>query len=93
MPSGLIIRLFGMPCAFYCLKIIARSRSSIKGLAGHGFGVDAFSSAGDGLDAFRSVSYDAIILDLGLPDRNGLDVLRESRGRGSVRSVNCYHRA
>ena len=50
----------------------ALANSIIKGLAGHGFGVDAFSSAGDGLDAFKSVTYDAIILDLGLPDRDGL---------------------
>ena len=61
----------------------ALANSIIKGLAGHGFGVDAFSSAGDGLDAFKSVTYDAIILDLGLPDRDGLDVLRELRGRSS----------
>ena len=50
-----------------------------KGLAGLGFGVDAFQTAGDGLNAFKSITYDAIILDLGLPDRDGLDVLNELR--------------
>lgn len=50
-----------------------------KGLAGLGFGVDAFETAGDGLNAFKSIAYDAIILDLGLPDRDGLDVLSELR--------------
>jgi DNA-binding response OmpR family regulator len=57
--------------------------SITKGLAGLGFGVDAFQTAGDGLNAFNSVAYDAIILDLGLPDRDGLDVLSELRQRNS----------
>ena len=57
--------------------------SIIKGLATLGFGVDAFSTAGDGLNAFKSIVYDAIILDLGLPDRDGLDLLRELRERKS----------
>ena len=53
------------------------ANSITKGLAGLGFGVDAFQTAGDGLHAFKSIVYDAIILDLGLPDRDGLDVLSE----------------
>ena len=57
--------------------------SIIKGLAGHGFGVDAFPTADDGLNASKSITYDAIILDLGLPDRDGLDVLRELRESNS----------
>lgn len=59
------------------------ANSIIKGLAGLGFGVDAFSTAGDGLNAFRSIAYDAIVLDLGLPDRDGLDVVRELREKSS----------
>lgn len=59
------------------------AKSIVNGLAPHGFGVDAFATAKDGLDASKSVTYDAIILDLGLPDREGLDVLRELRGGGS----------
>lgn len=51
--------------------------SIAEGLAALGFGVDAFQTAGDGLHAFKSIVYDAIILDLGLPDREGLSVLRE----------------
>jgi DNA-binding response OmpR family regulator len=57
-----------------------RLASSItKGLAGFGFGVDAFQTAEDGLNAFKSTAYDAVILDLGLPDRDGIDVLSEMR--------------
>ena len=57
--------------------------SITKGLAGLGFGVDAFQTAGDGLSAFNSIAYDAVILDLGLPDRDGLDVLGEMRHSNS----------
>ena len=59
------------------------ANSITKGLAGLGFGIDAFSTAGAGLNAFKSIAYDAIILDLGLPDRDGLDVLSELRQRNS----------
>jgi DNA-binding response OmpR family regulator len=59
------------------------ANSIVKGLAGRGFGVDAFSTAHDGLNAFKSIAYDAIILDLGLPDRDGLDVVHELRDNNS----------
>jgi DNA-binding response OmpR family regulator len=55
--------------------------SIVKGLAGFGFGVDTFASAADGLIAMKAIAYDGIILDLGLPDRDGIDVLRELRER------------
>jgi len=44
-----------------------------------GFGVDAFATAEDGIGATKSLDYDAIILDLGLPDRDGLDVIGDLR--------------
>jgi DNA-binding response OmpR family regulator len=59
----------------------------VDGLAGFGFGVDAFVAAEDGLAAKRSVDYDAIVLDLGLPDRDGMDVLSELRRTDSVTPV------
>jgi DNA-binding response OmpR family regulator len=55
--------------------------SIVKGLADFGFGVDTFASAADGLSAMKAVAYDGVILDLGLPDRDGIDVLRELRER------------
>ncbi len=61
--------------------------SITKGLAGLGFGVDPFLTAGDGLNAFKSVAYDAIILDLGLPDRDGIDVLCELRQLSSAAPI------
>ena len=53
------------------------AESIIRGLAQFGFGVDAFGTAIDALNAVKSITYDAVVLDLGLPDRDGLDVLRE----------------
>jgi DNA-binding response OmpR family regulator len=55
------------------------AQSILEGLAGFGFGVDLFTTGGDGLAATKSMSYDAIILDLGLPDLDGLDLIRELR--------------
>jgi DNA-binding response OmpR family regulator len=54
------------------------------GLAEFGFGVDAFETGAEGVAAARRVSYDAVILDLGLPDGDGLDLinaLREATNR------------
>jgi DNA-binding response OmpR family regulator len=55
------------------------AQSIAEGLAGFGLHVDLFATADDGLAAAKSISYDAIILDLGLPDRDGLEVIYELR--------------
>jgi two-component system response regulator QseB/two-component system response regulator TctD len=44
-----------------------------------GWLVDAFELGEDGYEALRQVPYDIVILDLGLPDIDGLDVLRRIR--------------
>jgi DNA-binding response OmpR family regulator len=59
----------------------------VEGLGGFGLGVDAFNLAEDALTAKKYVAYDAIILDLGLPDRDGLDVLSELRRADSTTPV------
>ena len=51
------------------------------GLAAAGYETDIVSSADEARDAVRSVSYVAMILDLGLPDGDGLSVLLELRRR------------
>jgi DNA-binding response OmpR family regulator len=53
----------------------------VKGLDEFGFRVDSFATAEDGISATRSTEYDALILDLGLPDRDGLEVIGELRHR------------
>lgn len=48
-----------------------------------GFTVDAVGTAADARAALSLVAYDAAILDLGLPDGDGLDLLAEQRRGGS----------
>src|ERR1700680_5249394 len=57
------------------------ARLIVEGLASFGIGADTFPNAEDGLAATKSISYDALVLDLGLPDRDGLDVIHELRSK------------
>ncbi len=52
------------------------------GLEKKGFTVDWFDTGAAGEAAMATVQYDAIILDLGLPDLDGLDLLRSWREEG-----------
>jgi DNA-binding response OmpR family regulator len=49
-----------------------------------GFTLDAAATGAQAVTAFASNSYDAVILDLGLPDMDGMDVLRAIRDRAMV---------
>ena len=49
-------------------------------LTDRGMSVQAVASGAAGLEACRAEAYDAVILDLGLPDMDGLDLLRLLRG-------------
>lgn len=55
-----------------------------SGLARAGFTVDTASTAADAIAALEIGSYDAAILDLGLPDGDGLDVLSRTRSAGKA---------
>jgi two-component system response regulator TctD len=54
----------------------------VKGLARSGFSADAVANAGDAAHSLAAMRYAAIVLDLGLPDEDGLSLLRSIRGRG-----------
>lgn len=47
-----------------------------------GFAVDAVETVADARGALPAVAYDAVILDLGLPDGDGLELLAELRRSG-----------
>ena len=53
-------------------------------LSGHGFRVDTAASGHEALDATDHVRPDVVLLDLGLPDMDGLDVIRAIRERLST---------
>jgi DNA-binding response OmpR family regulator len=63
------------------------AQSIVQGLGGFGFGVDAFGTAERGVGASRSLDYDAVILDLGLPDRDGLEIIGELRERNAASPI------
>jgi DNA-binding response OmpR family regulator len=50
-----------------------------KGLKANGFVTSVAADARDGLGQARSGGFDLVILDLGLPDRDGMEVLRDLR--------------
>lgn len=51
------------------------------------FTVDWFTTASEGLDALRSTDYHLIILDIGLTDGLGLDILKYMRNHNDSRPV------
>ncbi len=61
-------------------RMLARIVERALGDAGHA--VDVARSADEGRDRALAHSYDAILLDLELPDRSGLEVLRSLRREG-----------
>jgi DNA-binding response OmpR family regulator len=68
-------------------RSIGRRRSSheqtvSRALARAGFIVDTFGTCADGRAALSLIPYDAAILDLGLPDGDGLTLLASTRSSG-----------
>ena len=54
-----------------------------RGLQGAGYAVDAAPTGGAALENVHSTDYDLVILDLMLPDMDGLQVLEKIRNRKS----------
>lgn len=59
----------------------------VKGLARSGFSADSVTNAADAAHAMAAMRYSAVVLDLGLPDEDGLSVLRGIRGRNDSTPV------
>jgi two-component system, OmpR family, response regulator QseB len=52
-----------------------------------GYAVDGVSDGRSASEALRTSRFDIVLLDLGLPERDGLEVLRELRRRGDATPV------
>ncbi len=52
------------------------------GLGKLGFSVDWLTDGRQGMQALSAATYDAVVLDLSLPQLDGLDILRAWRSRG-----------
>jgi two-component system response regulator QseB len=65
--------------------IVEDNRALLDMISAHlgerGFTVDAVRTGGEALERVAGATYDAVVLDLGLPDMDGMDVLRELRER------------
>ena len=59
----------------------------IKGLQRSGFDADSVGNAADASHALATIRYAAVVLDLGLPDEDGLTWLRTVRARGDSTPV------
>ncbi len=53
-------------------------------LAGHGFQVETAETGQEALNRLASYRADLVLLDLGLPDMDGLEIIRQVRERSSV---------
>ena len=58
------------------------SRRLMEGLQAEGFAVEHAADGGMGFDLGRTEDFDAVILDLGLPDMQGVEVLKRWRKAG-----------
>jgi DNA-binding response OmpR family regulator len=58
-----------------------------KALQAEGFAVDVCHNGDDGLTAARTTPFDAIVLDIMLPGRDGLSLLRQLRERQNATPV------
>ncbi|MCJ9749122.1 response regulator transcription factor [Neorhizobium sp. BETTINA12A] len=66
----------------------ARLRGLVcEAIRNEGWKIDAFATAQDGRIALREGEYDLLLLDLGLPDEDGIDVLKSLREAGSQTPV------
>src|SRR2546430_1517524 len=56
-------------------------------LAAAGFKIDTFSNGKDGLAAINKEKYDLLLLDIMLPDSNGLEILKEVKENPKTKST------
>ena len=71
------------PCASSSSKTTPRMAEALsRGLEGQGYAVDVAARGYEGEELAVAEPYDLIVLDIMLPDRDGLDVCRDLRRQG-----------
>ncbi len=76
-----------MPASVRLLLVEDNARLSdliVQRLGAEGFAVDPAFRVGEAEEAMRAAGYDGVILDLGLPDGDGMDLLAAERRRGAA---------
>jgi two-component system KDP operon response regulator KdpE len=73
--SGLVLVVDDEPAVRLVVK---------RNLEGHGYRVEAADSGQQGLDSFERLRPDLVLLDLGLPDLDGFQVIRAIRETAST---------
>jgi two-component system copper resistance phosphate regulon response regulator CusR len=58
-----------------------------RGLQSAGYAVDVVHTGGDAIERVHSTEYDLVVLDLGLPDVDGLQVLSKIKNRKTIPPV------
>lgn len=70
---------------FVLVEDSARLRELVsETIRDEGWRIDAFATAAEARLALKDVDYDLVLLDLGLPDEDGLDLLRSIRKAGNA---------
>jgi two-component system response regulator TctD len=72
--------------------LVVEDNAELRSLLAHGLGLEGFAvdqsaTAEEALEAVTATRYAAIVLDLGLPDKDGSAVLREMRARRNTTPV------
>lgn len=56
-------------------------------LDSEGIETDAYEKGNDGLAAIRNQHYDLVLLDIMLPDTNGLEVIKQLKADGTTKDI------
>jgi PAS domain S-box-containing protein len=77
----------GVPVLLVVEDDVSDQTLLVRTLASAGYAVEVASTGAEALAKFREQTFDAVLLDLLLPDMNGLDVLHELRRNRASRDV------
>jgi DNA-binding response OmpR family regulator len=88
--TGRPVQAFNEPSSMRVLVVEDEKKTASfirKALQAEGFAVDVCRTGDDALAAISSTPFDGIVLDIMLPGRDGLSVLRQLRERGKATPV------